>query len=238
MVIRDENTLTKVWDLMLSVRRGDSVESKVIQLNGYNPAVGVTEETVWFNGGIYPYALNTPQKISFASSNAADTAVSIKVCGLDANGYEIEEVVILNGTTAVQTLNNYYRLHRFHTVGIKAFVGDLIAKAGATTIGNAAPSNQTSLLGLFTVPKGYDAYMVSAYSTSGSSREVELSIKMRPQGGVFVTQGKIIAFQNTINIDMQYAKIPELCDFEFRARNTQTGDVEATTAATIMLIKK
>lgn len=73
-------------------------------------------EDVWNGGNLYtgqPVS-GTATTLEIASDNANDTAAgtgarTVLIQGLDADYNEIEETIILNGTSAVTTVNSYWR---------------------------------------------------------------------------------------------------------------------------------
>ena len=89
----------------LQVARNQILEHKIIFKFGFNPDINGTEETIWDAGGIYAYpSAATVMKVSSSSTN--DTAVgtgarTILVQGLDGDYNEVQEIVTLNGQTAV-----------------------------------------------------------------------------------------------------------------------------------------
>ena len=98
----------------LQVARGQISWHKRLFQFGTNTAVGTGFSTLWPGGGtLYAYpSAATVLKISSANANdaAAGTgARTVVVNGLDADYNEISETVILNGQTAVNTVNSYLR---------------------------------------------------------------------------------------------------------------------------------
>ena len=78
---------------------------------GTTPATAALFRTVWENMAtteyVFPSSAVTMQLVSTA---AGDTA-SITIVGLDANYAVISEVLVLNGTTNVPTVNQYLRIN-------------------------------------------------------------------------------------------------------------------------------
>ena len=67
-------------------------------------------------------------KVKVASTHAADTAAglglrSVEIHGLDATGAAIDEVIALNGTTAVESVNSYVRLTLMHNEDVGTYGG-------------------------------------------------------------------------------------------------------------------
>jgi hypothetical protein len=100
----------------LAIARGFTKGHRALYKFGYNPDVNGEEETVWAQGGDFPYP--TSAVTMFVSSTSANDANggtganSILIQGLDENYDEIEETVFLNGQTQVATQLAYLRVYR------------------------------------------------------------------------------------------------------------------------------
>jgi len=95
----------------LQVARGQIMGHSAVTLFGYNSDIDQTEESVWPDGGTVPHP-TTASILSIASTSAADDATStgartVFIEGVDNNYNVISEIVILDGTTAVATVNSY-----------------------------------------------------------------------------------------------------------------------------------
>jgi hypothetical protein len=189
----------------LQVARGQVDGHNTLFQFGINGDVGTSVETVWAQGGTYAYpASATVMKISSSSADdaAAGTgARTISIAGLDANYNEISETVILNGQTAVNTVNSYLRISRMFVVtagsGATA-VGTIYAGTGTVTSGVPATvygmiaigANQTQMA-FWTVPAGYTLYLMGTFFTSANSTanaSTNFQLIQRPLGGVFRIQ--------------------------------------------------
>ena len=100
----------------LQVSRGQIPGHKTVFKFGYNAVVGATKETIWEQSGLYAYPASATV-MTLSSSSANDTAAgtgarTVEVFGLDADYNEINEVVTLNGQTAVNTTKSYFRINR------------------------------------------------------------------------------------------------------------------------------
>jgi hypothetical protein len=189
----------------LQVARGQVDGHKTLFKFGINGDVGTSVETVWAQGGIYVYpASATVMKISSSSADdaAAGTgARTISIAGLDANYNEISETVILDGQTAVNTVNSYLRISRMFVVtagsGATA-AGTIYAGTGTVTSGVPATvygmialgANQTQMT-FWTVPAGYTLYLTGLFYTSANTTAnawTNFQLIQRPLGGVFRQQ--------------------------------------------------
>lgn len=227
----------------LQVARGQISWHKRLFQFGTNTAVGTGFSTLWPGGGtLYAYpSAATVLKISSANANdaAAGTgARTVVVNGLDADYNEISETVILNGQTAVNTVNSYLRFGEILvlTAGsggtaagiLYAGVGTVTAGVPATIYGYVTVGYNVSEQALWTVPAGYTAYITSCTWTSANTTAniaVTGSLNIRPLGGVFTVQStcKMLAGNSfDRHFDTAFA-VPEKSDIEMRAASSTAG---------------
>lgn len=146
---------------------------------GTTPATASLFRTVWENMATTEYVF-PPSAITMnlVSANNADTA-TITIVGLDANYNQITENLVLNGTTNVPTVNQYFRINSMFVS-----TGSATNPAGVITLSNTGGTviyaqintgvfnGTTSSLGssqmaVYTVPAGYTFYgwRYAAYSS-------------------------------------------------------------------------
>ena len=163
----------------LQVSRGQVPYHSAQNIFGYGttPASAGIFRTVWENMGtteyVFPSSALTMQLVSTA---AGDTA-SITIVGLDANYAVISEILVLNGTTNVPTVNQYLRIN-----SISVSTGSATNPTGVVSLSNGGVvyaqintgvfNGTTSSLGrsqmaVYTVPAGYTfyGYRYGAYSS-------------------------------------------------------------------------
>ena len=149
---------------------------------GTNPDVGTSTEDIWGVGGVRVLPTTAATAVVASSSleddgdPAGTGAYTVEIRGLDANYVEQSEVITLNGTANVNSVNSYLRVDR-------AFVrecGSSDTNVGNITItvgGNAQASilagqGQTAIA-MYTVPAGkywmIDYYSVGVGRMAGSS---------------------------------------------------------------------
>jgi len=168
----------------LAIARGFTKGHRALYKFGYNPDVNGEEETVWAQGGDFPYP--TSAVTMFVSSTSANDANggtganSILIQGLDENYDEIEETVFLNGQTQVATQLAYLRVYRAFvtlagtggTSGGTIYVGSSGATGGVpntTVYSNLSFGNQTQIAA-YTVPAGYTLYLDDINFTAALSQ--------------------------------------------------------------------
>ena len=189
----------------LQVARGQVDGHKTLFKFGINGDVGTSVETVWAQGGTYVYPASAAvMKISSSSADdaAAGTgARTISIAGLDANYNEISETVILDGQTAVNTVNSYLRISRMFVVTagsgataagtIYAGTGTVTSGVPATVYGMIALNANQTQMAFWTVPAGYTLYLTGLFYTSGNTNAnawTNFQLIQRPLGGVFRQQ--------------------------------------------------
>ena len=113
---------------------------------GHNKSVGTSYEDIW-PGSTDINWQTTAAKIKVASSDAADTSAglgtrSIEIHGLSATGVDQDEVIVMNGTTAVESSLTYIRINKMHneTVGTYggSHQGDIECRVTNATFANGA----------------------------------------------------------------------------------------------------
>ena len=170
---REVSSITRIGTsepFELQVARGQVAYHESVYKFGNNAAVANVTETIWQQGGLYSY-LSAASVLKVSSSSANDTSAgtgarTVELFGLDGDYNEINEVVTLNGQTAVNTTQSYLRINRMivRSAGSGgANAGVIYAGTGTVTTGvpaniyatiNGDGSNQT-LMALWTVPAGY-----------------------------------------------------------------------------------
>ena len=120
----------------LAIAKGESTGYKTLFKFGFNPDINGTEDTIWAQGGNYPWpdASFTAYVVSDAAADANGNtgANKVRVEGLDANYNEQSVEVELNGTSPVAVAGTWIRVNR-------AFV--TLAGSGGTSAGTIHVQN-------------------------------------------------------------------------------------------------
>jgi len=222
----------------LQVQRGQVGWHETNFKFGFNPLIVDSLETIWAQGGLYTY-LSSASTLYISSSSTNDDvgdtgATSAKVSGLDANYNEISVTVDLDGQTGVQLgdASNWIRVNRIQVMS----AGSGGANAGVLYVGTeATPSsgvptnkyatvaigdNQT-LMALWTVPRGYTAYLYQTkitVATEANNKYGIISVVSRPDGGVFNVKDKFVTVLDSVTQEYNFPlKFEEKTDIEVRA---------------------
>jgi hypothetical protein len=171
-------------DFSLQVARGLIPGHSVVTVFGYNPDVDTSEESVWPDGGTVPHP-TVASVLKVSSSDAADVSPSgtgartVQITGLNANYFEVSETVVLNGQTAVNTVNSYLYVNGLTVTSVGsggANAGNINVGTGTVTAGVPAVlydmiaigyNNRTT--GHYCIPAGYTGFLVQGLLTAGQA---------------------------------------------------------------------
>jgi len=144
---------------------------------GTTPATAALFRTVWENMATTEYVFpSSALTMQLVSTVAGDTA-SITIVGLDANYNTLSEVLALNGTTNVPTVNQYFRINSIfvstgsatNPTGVVSLSngGVIYAQINTGVFNSVTSSFGRSQMAVYTVPAGYTfyGYRYGAYSS-------------------------------------------------------------------------
>ena len=142
--------------------------------------LATTLETVW-NGpaAANPFLPTSAAVLNITSDVAGDTAIPVTIQGLDADYREIEETVTLNGTTIVNTTQQFIRVNRAFNSGSTEATGNISINHGANVLAYIAAGYNQTLTSQYTVPAGKTLYLFSVLKTAGKGSDTELSFMSR-----------------------------------------------------------
>lgn len=240
----------------LQVSRGQIAYHKTNFKFGFNPDVDDSLETVWAQGGLYSYlAAASVLKVSSSSTNDASAgtgARTVTLDGLDANYDEISEDVTLNGQTAVNTTQEFLRINRM-TVNTAGSGGQNagVIYAGTGTVTSGVPANKyatiaigdnQTLMALWTVPKGYTAFLTQidiTVATAQNNKYCTAVLVSRPFGGVFQVKDKVVKSESSHNQSYTFPlQFDEKTDLEVRAiGDSASADIAISAALDFVYIK-
>lgn len=215
-----DSILTRGISEELTIASGLLIGYSTVNKFGLNPDIDTAgNEDIWGGNGFYtgfPNSSVTPEILRIVSTSTADTlagtgARTIRVTGLDAN-YNIQsEDINMNGTSVVNSVNTYRRVHTAQIIA----AGSGGVNAGAITVSyNTTTSivfltmaigrNQTNC-SAYTVPAGYTAYMRTLHSACGTTVNVAVdgNIWTRSFDGVFRSR-RPFYISDTIKLDDKY----------------------------------
>jgi len=241
---REVSSITRVGTsepFELQVSRGQVAYHNTQFKFGFNPDVDDSLETVWSQGGLYSY-ISAATVLKVSSSNTNDTSAgtgarTVTLSGLDGNYDEITETVTLNGQTAVNTTNSFLRIYRMivETAGsgeqnagvIYVGTGTVTSGVPANVYGAIAIGDNQTLMALWTVPRGYTAYLFQNHTTVATEQNnkfATITLIARPSGGVFAIKDKFVTDLGENIQDYSYPlKFEEKTDIEVRCIGSSAG---------------
>lgn len=231
---------------------------------GFNLDVGDTLEDITQTGNtVIPLVTGSAATLEVVSSSSSDKMVvgtgvrQIKIHGLDANFNEINEVLNISGTAAVQTTLQYKRINAMHASLVGSYgnvaVGNIdIRGIGGTPIySRIGAGGNMSLQAHFTVPAGHDAYVMEwaagASSVNTASGRVLLratadwnpGIRQRLEG-VYLFQDVLTASNESSSRTLRAPRaVPPMADIKISGqRLSGVGTLVISASFTLFLRKQ
>lgn len=209
----------------LQVARGQITGHSTVNIYGYQPSVGTTFIPVWENATAYTFP--TVASTMNVTGTDADTA-KILVSGLDANYLPISETVTLNGTNAVATTKQYFRINSMQVTSGNPAGTVTLTNGGGTVYAKINSGVGRTQAAIYTVPAGYTYYLqrVNIYtSLNGNDFCTYQNKTISPTGVIQLTQQAPFAVSYEARRFMP-RPIPEKTDIVLQAKiGTGTGAV-------------
>ena len=225
---------------------------------GFNADVGTSWETVWSNGGLYPYPAGAAI-MTVASANSVDSAAgtgaqTVKISGLDTNYIEIEETVsthATNGQLGISTINSYLRIHRVQvmTAGSgEKNAGEIYVGTGSLTNGKPAIVHGAIAIGdnqstqcVYTVPAGKTLYLgqidYATTNSGGAGKATTVALFARKLGEVFQVKEKLSSASGIYTHKHNWAnEFTEKTDIEARAISEAATTSQVSAQIEFMII--
>jgi hypothetical protein len=226
---------------------------------GFNDVVGTSWEDIHPNGGDINW-LTTAGKVEVLSSDAADTSAglgvrSVEIHGLSATGEDQDEVIVMNGTSAVQSSLDYIRVNKMHSETCGTYggshQGDITCRVtgGGATLsmmtGEEGPVDTSVQYGsgeagngYWTVPLGKVMYItrLSVIPDVSSNKTVTVALYEREDildTSVPVAPRRVIwqessATEAIVKDFKSHIKIKALTDIWFRAKASANAAIEVS----------
>ena len=153
--------LSRSEELKLQLGRGLIAGHTSLNIAGYQAAVGTTFMPIWENASAYTFPAAAGQLLLWSSS-ASDTAVLVRINGLDANYAMItEDLLLTDGIAGVTTVKSYLRINSMTVIDGVNPVGVIsLGNSGKTeTYAKIAINAGTSSMTVYTVPAGHTFYL-------------------------------------------------------------------------------
>lgn len=215
----------------LLVAQGKVTGVTNVNIYGTQANVNGTFIPIWEKDTAYTYPTSAIQ-MTLYSSSASDTAVSVRIDGLDANYLPITEVLVLtNGTTGVTTVNSYFRINSMNVLTSSSNnpVGTLYLSNSAKTVTYAQINIGTgrTQMTIYTVPAGYTFYLerVGAYTSAGPNKTTYYRATTISPTGI-ISQVLTTPFVTSYTVDRVVARpYLEKTDIQYQASSDATSYV-------------
>lgn len=217
-----------------AITEAEVLNAFLVDKSGATASLGTTAAnmtTVWGYNGLFPWSTftGTGDKL-YIFSQTNDTQIqnkTITVEGLDSNYNLITDIVTFGAdtTTPISTSINFYRINRLYLSGNNTnslpHLYDIEVRYGSSS-GTVvsyliAPWGRAQNC-FYTVPVGYEAFVLSMAGNSGKDDEITSSIWIRTYNGTWENKKsfKFISglFDHNFRTPM---RVPEKSDIELRA---------------------
>jgi len=226
----------------LQIARGQIPGHRALHKFGAVPSMSInTTGTVWdINDTLYPWsAFASAGTLTVDRANAGDAGKIITVVGLDANYNDISENVTLTAATGNATTQSFIRIYRSYMYnGSATNIGNIDIKKGVTTVARITAGKGQTLMGVYTVPAGYTAYISQGVMSVQAGADAT--------GDFFVRYGEEAAFRIAHTFEVASAEyfyafhvpfaLPEKSDIDIRV-SVRSNNARCTAAFDAILIK-
>ncbi len=200
-IVKASNDIKRLLDRTdgIALCEGQVVGISEVFSFGRNAAVGTTFEDIWTEGGDIPF-LASAIPLTVSASSLSDTtggtgAGKVLVEGLDGDFNEIEEVVDLNGSTAVTTTQSYLRVNNMtitsagvnetNAAGVYIGTSAVVGGKPSTVLSTMPEGHGVTLNSVFTVAAGKTAYLNHYFVSLGSfDKEFQICLMERTASGI------------------------------------------------------
>lgn len=224
----------------LQVARGQIPGHRFVPRIAAVPAMSVnTTGTVWdVDDTLYPWsAWNTPGTLAVARVNAGDADKNVIISGLDPLYNEITETVTLAAATGNTTTKTFARIISARMNGTSVNLGAVTITRGATVVAKINAGIGESLMGVYTVPAGYTAYLSQGVMTIQNGGDATGFFDYRIFGDRFVIGHTFEVASSEYHYGFTCPlPLPEKSDIDVRAA-VRSNNSRVTAAYDMILIK-
>jgi hypothetical protein len=227
-----------------AVAIGDCV---VLDKSGTTPEWGYVSSVdsatqLTISGGFSLGGTGSGRAYNIVDTSAATGAQVVKINYLDGSYNEKNEIVILNGLSAVNTVNtDFFRVNSFRIIGagsLKYTVGNVSLRiaGGANTYSYIQAKYTRARNSIYTVPVGKTVYVTqysASYSTTGNANKEYARLYTRANiepdtrfqtDGIFYAYTEVAMQNSTIVIPLEIpTKLPAKTDIKISGVATASG---------------
>jgi len=226
---------------------------KNIVIIGDNPDISTNSvpEDIWEIGGLItaPTAATVATIVSNSASDTASNGIGARIIlveGLDSNYNPIFETVNLNGTSSVQTQQQFLRINHFRVVlsgTSQSNVGIITATVNGNIITGIGAGKGLAHTAFYTVAKGHSLYLTQVSmgiirAASNITATIETIVYI-PSLNTKVQAGHVVIganhFVHTFH-DITFPTIPENSDLRYMASYVSSNNTNAVTSIRGLLV--
>ena len=224
----------------LQVARGQIPGHHFRHVLGEVPSMSQNETgTIWdIDDTNYPWsAFADAGTLSVARASASDADKRVIIYGLDADYNEIVDEVVLAAASGNVTAKSFIRIHSARMNGTSDNVGNVTITKGGTTVARILAGVGNTLMGIYTVPAGYTAYLTQGVMTIQNGGDATGTFFYRVPGDRFIIGHRF----EVASSEYHYAftcpfAVPAKSDLDVRA-SVRTNNSLVTAAFDLILIQ-
>jgi len=224
----------------LQVARGQIPGHHFRHVLGEVPSMSQNETgTIWdIDDTNYPWsAFADAGTLSVARASASDADKKVIIYGLDADYNEIVDEVVLAAASGNVTAKSFIRIHSARMNGTSDNVGNVTITKGGTTVARILAGVGNTLMGIYTVPAGYTAYLTQGVMTIQNGGDATGTFFYRVPGDRFIIGHRF----EVASSEYHYAftcpfAVPAKSDLDVRA-SVRTNNSLVTAAFDLILIQ-
>ena len=190
------------------------------------------------NDTFYPWsAFDTPGTLSVARASTEDANKNVIINGLDADFNEITETVVLTAVSGNTTTNTFARVYTARMNGTSENVGNVTITRAGTTVARINAGVGQTIMGVYTVPAGYTAYLTQGVMTIQNTADATGTFYYRIFGDRFIIGHLFeVASSEYLYSFTCPLRLPQKTDIDVRA-SVRTNNAKVTAAFDMILIK-
>jgi len=190
------------------------------------------------NDTLYPWsAFDTPGTLSVTRASTEDADKNVIINGLDADFNEITETVVLTAASGNTTTNTFARVYTARMNGTSENVGNVTITRAGTTVARINAGVGQTIMGVYTVPAGYTAYLTQGVMTIQNTADATGKFYYRIFGDRFIIGHLFeVASSEYLYSFTCPLRLPQKTDIDVRA-SVRTNNAKVTSAFDMILIK-
>lgn len=232
-------------EFIFNIQRGVTSKFEIINIEGQNDSIMTAFETVWTEGGVYPFQDNA-ESITVVSDDATDTISGIGVQKIELKMLDdlgIEQIIIvdMNGLTPVAIPGIFKAINSCKGIqgGSDKFNNGKITVThnAVNTLAVIDPQRGKSLQAIYTVPFGKSAFIFAGNYTSAGLDNGFLEAYIMEPGGIWVSTRIQNVHQSAAQLVIPYNKLLAGTQIEIRGKSNGAGAVAIAAGFSINLRK-